>query len=125
MQPLCGTLGSAHTTSSVTRETETFVVLNPVQARMLNDLGMGKGEVARYIHQNTRIPSRTYHRMARVTLWDYASGHKNTFSSWPGATIAMHNSAEEIRVVVGGAEGTQGVFFRVFLGGMVTGEVVS
>lgn len=125
LQPLCETLGSAHTASSVTRETETFVVLNPAQARMLNDLGMGKGEVARYIHRNTRIPSRTCHRMARVALWDYPTDHKNTFSSWPDATIAMHNPAENIRVAVGGAEGAQSVFFRLFLGGMVTGEIVS
>jgi hypothetical protein len=62
--------------------------------------------------------------MARLAVEEDAKARK-TLSTWPGSTVAMHDSPERIRVIVAGAEGTQGLFVRGFLGDMVTCEVQS
>ena len=122
LQPLCEQLGSAHTTSSVALRSQTLVVLNPVHAAMLGSMGFGKEDVRRYVYENTRLPAEKYVRMAQLAVEEGAKRRK-TISTWPGATVAMHESAERIRVIVAGAEGTQGLFIRGFLGDMVTCEV--
>ncbi len=122
LQPLCDQLCSAHTTSSVALRSQTLVVLNPVHARMLHEAGFTKQDVKHYVYENTRLPAEKYLRMARLAVEEDAKRRK-TISTWPGATVAMHESPDRIRVIVAGAEGTQGLFIRGFLGDMVTCEV--
>jgi hypothetical protein len=122
LQPLCEQLCSAHTTSSVALRSQTLVVLNPVHAAMLSGMGFGKNDVKRFVYENTRLPAEKYARMARLAVEEDAKRRK-TISTWPGATVAMHESPDRLRVIVAGAEGTQGLFIRGFLGDMVTCEV--
>lgn len=121
LQPLCEQLCSAHTTSSVALRSQTLVALNPVHARMLHEAGFSKQDVKQYVYENTRLPVERYMRMARLAVEEDAKRRK-TISTWPGSTVAMHASADRIRVIVTGAEGTQGLFVRGFLGDMVTCE---
>ncbi len=125
LQPLCEQLCSVGTTSAYASWTETLVVLNPVHARMLKDMGMTKEDVKRYVYENTRFPMETYLRMKRLIVEEKLDDRANTLSSWPGSTVSMHASPEKIRVIVAGAEGTQGVFIRMFLGLMATHELVA
>jgi hypothetical protein len=123
LQPLCEQLCSAGTTSAFASWTETLVVLNPVHAQMLKDMGMTKEEIRRYVYENTRFPTETYHRMKRLIVEERPDDRANTISTWPGSTVSMHASPDQIRVIVGGAEGTQGAFIRMFLGLMATHEI--
>lgn len=125
LQPMCEQLCSASTTSAFASWTETLVVLNPVHARMLKDMGMTKEDVKRYVYENTRFPAETYNRMKRLSVEDRPDDRGNTRSSWPGSTVSMHASPDKIRVIVGGAEGTQGVYIRMFLGLTTTHEIVA
>ena len=130
LQPLCEQLCSTNTTSSITPEVETLVVLNPIHARMLHNMGLNKQDVKNYIHENTRFSCEKYFRMVKLAVEDVGrkslckdAGVRKSLCTWPGSTIPMHESADKIRVIVAGAEGTQGVFIRGFLGDMVTCRV--
>lgn len=122
LQPLCEQLRATHTTSSISPAAQTMVVLNPLQSKMLHAMGFDKQDVKRYIYENTRISSETYLRMAKLAVNERFKVRKY-LSTWPGSTTSMHESLDNIRVVVAGAEGTQGLFVRGFLGNMVTCQI--
>lgn len=100
-------------------------MLNPVHARLLKEMGLSKEDVKLYVYENTRFPTETYHRMKRLIVEERVDERGKMISSWSGHTVSMHASPNQIRVIVGGAEGTQGVFIRMFLGLMATHELVA
>lgn len=122
LQPLCEQLCSTHTTSSITPSAQTLVVLNPLHAKMLHNMGLSKQDIKQYIYENTRISSEKYLRMAKLAVNERVKVRKD-LSTWPGSTIPMHESPDKICVIVAGAEGAQGLFVRGFLGNMVTCKV--
>jgi len=125
LQPLCEQLCTAGTTSAFASWTQTLVVLNPVHARMLKNLGMTKDDVRRYVYENTRFRADIYHRMKKLIVEERPDDRASVISTWPGSTVSMHASPDNIRVIVAGAEGTQGVFIRMFLGLMATHEITA
>lgn len=125
LQPMCEQLCSACSTSAFASWTQTLVVLNPVHARMLKNLGMTKDDVKRYVYENTRFPTETYHRMIKLSVEERPDDRVSVASTWPGKSVSMHASPDKIRVIVAGAEGTQGVYIRMFLGLMATHEIVA
>jgi hypothetical protein len=125
LQPLCDQLCSANSTSSIDPSAQTLVVLNPIHAKMLHNMGFNKQDVKQYIYENTRHSIEKYLRMVKLAAYsseEIAKIHKN-LSTWPGSTVSMHESPDKIRIIVAGAEGTQNLFIRGFHGDMVTCEV--
>lgn len=123
LQPLCEQLSATITTSIATPRAKTFVVLNPVHARMLHKMGLSKQGVKQYIYENARHSSERYLRMTKLTIMEPDPKVLKAIPTWPGSTIPMHESIDQIRILVAGAEGTQGVFIRVYLGDWVTCQV--
>jgi hypothetical protein len=55
LKPLCDQLCSACCSSYISPWVQTLVVLNPIQAKKLHEMGLNKREVEQYIYENTRI----------------------------------------------------------------------
>jgi hypothetical protein len=123
LQPLCEQLSSAITTSNTIPRAKTLVILNPAHAKMLQNMGLDKKDVKQYIYENARHNSETYLRMAKLGVVEEDPEVRRTICTWPGATFPVHESLDQVRVIVAGAEGTQDVFIRVFLGDIVTCEI--
>ena len=124
LQPLCEQLYSLSTSANLYVNGETLVVLNPIHAKMLHKMGLNKQDVKEYICENTRFSSEKYLKMVELGATEDIKVRK-TFSSWPDSTVPMYGSTDRIRIIVAGAEGSQGISIRGFFGKMVTCKVVT
>jgi hypothetical protein len=121
LQPLCEQLSSVSSTVSITPTVQTLVILNPLHARKLHDMGLTKQDVKQYIYENTRFSSEKYLRMVKLAAME--TKVRKDFSSWPGSTVPLFNSPDRIYVIVAGGEGVQSTFIRGFFGNMAVCEI--
>ena len=121
LQPLCEQLSAVSSTVSIVPTVQTLVILNPLHARKLHDMGLTKPDVKRYIYENTRLSGEKYLRMTQLAAMK--TKIRKDFSSWPGSTVSLFDSPDRIYVVVAGAEGVQSTFIRGFFGNIAICEV--